>query len=66
MTLTPTLPRSLSQDLPEESSALLHVRFAGCLSDGEELEWRVSRVDVTQLWPPTISDMIKKLFSSYS
>jgi hypothetical protein len=49
----------------DDSCAHMHVRFIGCLSAGDELEWRISRVEVAQVWPPTsLTDMmIKKLFS---
>jgi hypothetical protein len=43
--------------------ALLNVRFIGCISQGDALEWQVARMEVVQLWAPSLFSLIKELFS---
>eukprot|EP00603_Paraphysomonas_imperforata_P005962 CAMPEP_0114425110 /NCGR_PEP_ID=MMETSP0103-20121206/7060_1 /TAXON_ID=37642 ORGANISM="Paraphysomonas imperforata, Strain PA2" /NCGR_SAMPLE_ID=MMETSP0103 /ASSEMBLY_ACC=CAM_ASM_000201 /LENGTH=379 /DNA_ID=CAMNT_0001593923 /DNA_START=183 /DNA_END=1322 /DNA_ORIENTATION=- len=59
----PGPPRYDLSELKDESVALLHVRFIGCISQGEALEWQVARLAVVQLWPPSVFGLLKGILT---
>lgn len=59
----PGPPRYDLSELKDESVALLHVRFIGCISQEEALEWQVARLAVVQLWPPSVFGLLKEMIT---
>lgn len=56
MCVPPVLPPLATlQPFTDESESALHVRFIGCISAGDALEWRVSRLAVVQQHVPVAS-----------
>ena len=56
---------SNNQGIEDESTALMKVRFTGYISDRDDMEWKISRISLKQIWPPTLMSLLKNMFSKW-